>query len=279
MNFKTILVHLDHTDRCGARVALATRIAKGQGGHLIGLLPNGTLDGTIPADAIPAGMTDFIAESAQYLRLRADGISENFKAVLSAEGGVSHEIREVEGTTIDEVIAHGRSSDLIVVGQEDRSTESDVPAHGLVPQVMLHAGRPVLVVPYAGDFREVGHNVLVAWDGSRAAAVAMRDALPLLACARQVTLASFRRTAVQEGQALMTPEMIRWLQRHGVEARAELHVTEIDPADTLLSRASDLGVDLIVMGGYGHSRLREMVLGGVTRALLSQMTVPVLMAH
>ncbi|MDR6536776.1 universal stress protein [Variovorax soli] len=279
MNFKTILVHLDHTDRCRARVALATRIAKAQGGHLVGLLPNGLLDGTIPANALPTGMTDFIAESAHYLRQRADGISEGFRAVVNAADAHSHEVREVEGTTIDELIAHGRSSDLIVLGQEDSATDSDVPARGLVPQVMLHAGRPVLVVPYAGDFGDLGKNVLLAWDGSRAAALAMREALPLLAGARRVTLASFRGTGADAGEALLIPEMLRWLERHGVQPRAEQDVVEIDISDALLSRVSDLGADLIVMGGYGHSRLREMVLGGVTREVLSHMTVPVLIAH
>lgn len=279
MNIKTILVHLDHTSRCNARVDLAKRIAGTQGAHLIGLLPSGLLEGMIPADAIPTGMTDYIAESAQYLRQRADAIGEGFRARLGTAGGLSHEIREVDGTTIDALIAHGRSSDLIVVGQEDPASESDVPARGLVAQTMLDAGRPVLVVPYAGEFKDVGHDVLLAWDGSRAAAVAMREALPLLAHARRVTLASFRRSEADEGQALLIPEMTRWLQRHGVSATAEQDITEIDTSDALLSRVSDLGADLIVMGGYGHSRLRERVMGGVTREVLAHMTAPVLIAH
>lgn len=206
-------------------------------------------------------------------------ISEGFRATLSNADAAPHEVREVDGTTIDALVAHGRSSDLIVLGQEDGTGQSDVPVRGLVPAVMLDAGRPVLVVPYAGEFEEVGRNVLVAWDGSRAAAVAMRDALPLMAQARRVTLASFRRVASNEAQALLIPEMTRWLQRHGVQAVAEQHVTEIQMSDALLSRVSDLGADLIVMGGYGHSRLREMVLGGVTREVLSNMTVPVLIAR
>ena len=279
MNIKTILVHLDHTDRCNARVDLADCIARTQGAHLVGLLPSGLLEGTIPADAIPTGMTDYIAESAQYLRQRADMIGEGFRARLGAGGAASHEIREVDGTTIDALVAHGRSSDLIVVGQEDCASESDVPARGLVAQVMLDAGRPVLVVPYAGAFEDVGQNVLLAWDGSRAAAVAMREALPLLAHARRVTLVSFRRAGDDEGQALLIPEMTRWLQRHGVRPTAEQNITEIDTSEALLSRVSDLGADLIVMGGYGHSRLREKVLGGVTREVLAHMTVPVLVAH
>jgi nucleotide-binding universal stress UspA family protein len=276
MNIKTILVHLDHTDRCSPRVDLAHGIARTQGAHLIGLLPSGLLEGTVPADVLPTGMTDYIAESARYLRQRAQAISDSFAAGV---GSTSYEIRETDGTTIDSLIAHGRSSDLVVVGQEDRASGSDVPVRGLVSKVMLDAGRPVLVVPYAGKFAQVGQNALLAWDGSRAAAVAMREALPLLTRARRVTLVSFRRTASSQGDELMIPQMIRWLQRHGVQAAVEQHVTEIDTSDALLSRVSEVGADLVVMGGYGHSRLRERVLGGVTREVLAHMTVPVLIAH
>lgn len=282
MNIKTILVHLDHTDRCNARVDLANRIARTQGAHLIGLLPSGLLEGTIPADVLPTGMTDYIAESARYLRQRADAIGESFRARLGdggAAGRVSSELRETDGTSIDALVAHGRSSDLILVGQEDSAGERDLPVRGLVAEVMLNGGRPVLVVPYAGEFKDVGQNVLLAWDGSRAAAVAMREALPLLVHAQRVTLASFRRTEAAEDQTLLIPEMTRWLQRHGVRATCEEDITEIDTSDALLSRVSDLGADLIVMGGYGHSRLRERVMGGVTRGVLSHMTVPVLIAH
>lgn len=280
MTCKTILVHLDHTARCAPRVDLAASIAKTQGAHLVGLLPKGLLDGTIPAAAIPTGMTDFIAESARYLRERAAGIAESFRARLGGVEPISHEVREVDSPTIDAFIAHGRASDLIVLGQQEASDSSDVLARGLVPQVMLHSGRPVLVVPYAGEFTAVGESVLLAWDGSRAAAVAIREALPLLTNARRVVLISLRHSAAPlEAEALLVPEMIRWLGRHGIRAVWEEGVGEINTSDALLSRASDLGADLIVMGGYAHSRLREMVLGGVTREVLSHMTVPVLVAH
>ncbi|VTU36252.1 Universal stress protein family protein [Variovorax sp. PBS-H4] len=276
MNIKTILVHLDHTDRCSARVDLAHGIASTQGAHLIGLLPSGLLEGTVPAEVLPTGMTDYIAESARYLRQRAQAIGEGFGARL---GPTSHEIRETDGTTVDSLVAHGRSSDLVVVGQEDRASDSDVPVRGLVAQLVLDVGRPVLVVPYAGKFEQVGQNALLAWDGSRAAAVAMREALPLLTHASRVTLVSFQRTTPIQEDVLLIPEMTRWLQRHGVQAKFEQHVMEIDTSDALLSRVSDLGADLVVMGGYGHSRLRERVLGGVTREVLAHMTVPVLIAH
>jgi nucleotide-binding universal stress UspA family protein len=280
MNFKTILVHLDHSDKCASRIKLAAGLARAHGSHLIGLLPTGLYDGVIPADAIPTGVTDFIAESADYLRRRADTISDAFRARLSGPSPVSYEIRPVDGTAADAVVNHGRSSDLIVLGQDERSAASDTPVHGLAPHVMFQVGRPVLVVPYAGHFEEGGRNVVVAWDGSRESAVAMREALPLLSKAARVTLVSFRRSNEPQDEArLLVSKMIQWLQRHGIQATAEQDVIEIDISDALLSRTSDLGADLIVMGGYGHSRLRELMLGGVTRQILAHMTVPVLMAH
>lgn len=108
----------------------------------------------------------------------------------------------------------------------------------------------------------------------------MRAALPALRRASRVTLVSLRRPRDADAtQQLLVPDMVQYLLRNGVQARAESLVTETDLADALLSRLSDLGADLLVMGGYGHSRLRERVMGGLTRQTLAQMTVPVLMAH
>lgn len=278
MSIRTILVHLDHTPRCEARVGLAARIAATRGAHLVGLLPSGLLDGTIPAGALPSGMTDFIAESAEYLRQRAEGISEGFRAQVNGIG-ITSEVRVVSGTTAGDLIAHARTSDLVVLGQDDRNSTSDVLGHNLVSELMLDAGRPVLVVPYAGRCEVIGREVLMAWDGSRAAAVAMRGALPLLAASARARLMTFRAAGSTSRSDLLSAEMVQWLARHGVQATFEEDVIEIGVADALLSRVSDLGTDLVIMGGYGHSRLREMVLGGVTRDVLAHMTVPVLIAH
>jgi nucleotide-binding universal stress UspA family protein len=144
----------------------------------------------------------------------------------------------------------------------------------------MEVGRPVLVVPSAGTFDKMPKHIVAAWDGSREAAMAMQAALPALHRSGHVTLVSMRHPRDEDNaQQLLVPDMCQYLLRHGVQARAETQVTEIGFADALLSRISDLGADLLVMGAYGHSRLRERVLGGVTRQVLAQMTVPVLMAH
>ena len=277
MTFKTILVHLDHTDRCATRVVLAARLARTHESHLVGLLPTGLQDGVIPASAIPTGATDFIAESAEYLRRRAEEIRAVFKDATTGPGPLSCEVREVDGATAAAVIHHGRASDLIVVGQGDRDRPADTLVHELAQQAMFESGRPVLIVPFAGTFEEPPRHALVAWDGSREAAVAMRAALPLLQRATRVTLLSLRRPEAAPDPRLLVPETTHWLLRHGIQATAADDVTEIPITDALLDRVSDMGADLVVMGGYGHSRVRELMLGGVTREMLAQMTVPVLM--
>ena len=280
MTLGTILVHLDHTDRCAARATLAARLARTHGSHLVGLVPIGLHDGVIPADAIATGAIDYIAESADYLRRRAETIIHGFRDRIGQAGLLSYEVLQTEEPTVDAVVHHGRASDLIIVGQEERKAPADTLTHDLAQQVMLQAGRPVLVVPAAGSFDDTGKRVVVAWDGGREAAVAMRDALPLLRKASHTTLVAFRRADDSDDEGrLQLAEMGRWLARHGVQVTAEERVTDVAFSDALLSHASDLGADLIVMGGYGHARFRELVLGGVTRDILARMTVPVLMAH
>jgi nucleotide-binding universal stress UspA family protein len=284
MNIGTILVHLDHTQRCAVRVELAARLARTHGCHLVGLVPTGLLDGTDPMDADLLRSTEFIAASADCLRLRAETTAHVFRDLVRGSGSLSYDVRLVDGQSVDATVRHGHASDLVIVGQVDHAKidhdkTADV-ARDLPEQVVLHTGRPVLIVPCAGHFHEVGKNILVAWDGTREAAMALRDALPLFAASARVTLVSLRKEGDAEAAAkLCIAETIAWLWRHGVDAKAEQRATTIGFADTLLSCASSMNIDLMVMGAYGHTRLREFVLGGVTREILARMNVPVLMAH
>lgn len=284
MNIGTILVHLDHMERCAVRVELAARLARAHGSHLVGLVPTGLLDGTAPMNADPTRSTESIAAAADGLRLRAEATAHVFRDLVRGSESLSYDVRLVDGEPVDATVRHGHASDLLVVGQVDHAKidhdkTADV-ARDLPEQVVLHSGRPVLIIPCAGHFPEVGKKVLIAWDGTREAAMAMRDALPLFSESAQVTLVSLRKEGDAEaGAKLCIPETIAWLWRHGVEAKAEQYVTTIGFADTLLSCASSMNIDLMVMGAYGHTRLRELVLGGVTREILARMNVPVLMAH
>jgi nucleotide-binding universal stress UspA family protein len=171
--------------------------------------------------------------------------------------------------------------DVVVMGQPDpeASTGNLV---GLQPeQVVLGCGRPVLVVPYAGDFIEIGRQVLVAWNATREAARALHDAMPILEKAEAVTVIEVDPPGSIAGVVRLTAEDIAaGLSARGIAATAETETGgDISVDDLLLSRAADRGVDLLVMGGYGHSRLREFVMGGVSRGIFQHMTVPVLMSH
>lgn len=280
MKLGTILVHLDYSEHCNARVGIAATLARQHGSHLIGLVPTGLYDGVIPSEAIAGKDTDFIAASADFLRVRAEGIAHAFRKLIEGALPISSEVRVVDQPSVDAVVLHGRTSDLVIVGQSPPGDTDTTTARDLPQQVVLHAGRPVLVLPRAKCSRELGSHVLVAWDGSREAAIALRDALPLLSQAASVALVSWRTSAAPADDGdLRIPEILAWLRRHGIEANAEQQVAADGLADALLSHAAQEDAGLVVMGGYGHTRIRELVLGGVTRGIFQRMDVPILMAH
>jgi nucleotide-binding universal stress UspA family protein len=170
--------------------------------------------------------------------------------------------------------------DLAVLGQYP-GDDSDGETWLRPDHIVTATGRPVLIVPYAGTFECVGRRVLIAWDGTREANRALHDALPLIGNAEAVTVMH-----VAAGEADLDHDrsrlerIVRHLGRHGVEAKLEESLGgDIPVGDILLSRAADLGADMIVAGGYHHAHLRETLLGGVSRDLLDHMTVPVLMSH
>ena len=138
----------------------------------------------------------------------------------------------------------------------------------------------MLVVPYVGEFTGFDH-VMIAWNGTREAARALFDAMFIIERADAVTVIEVDSPGgAGAPPSHLAEDVVAALKRRGVEAEAEPTVTDGTPvADIILSRAADLTADLIVMGAYGHSRLRELVLGGVSRSFLQEMTVPVLMSH
>ncbi len=180
---------------------------------------------------------------------------------------------------VQNAVLHARHADIAILGQNDPDHPPVAPH--LSESVLLGAGRPVIVVPYAGSFDTVCGTVLVAWNTTREAARALNDAMPILARAKKVTVLSINPPSGEMGRPVWPgADISLHLARHGATAEASSTVSgDIDAGNTILSRAADFGADLIVMGGYGHSRQREFLLGGVTRTLLQHMTVPVLMSH
>ncbi len=285
MALKDILVHLDTTARSTTRLAVAAALARQHGAHLIGLcvidLPNTEY-------FYGAGMAFSGAGPEQVLeRMRGDAVLQCAAIEAAFHDTVRRqelqgEWRLTEGPTPATLALHGRYSDIVVVGQPNPYDQSlDAGRHATVVTPLMSSGRPVLAVPFAGECATLGEHVLVAWNASREAARAVNDAMPLLERARKVTI-----LAVNPARGLgvhgevPAADIALHLARHGVKAEAAHTVArDISDGEALLSYAADLGVDLIVAGAYGHSRARELVFGGVTRTLISEMTVPVLFSH
>ncbi|WP_372619169.1 universal stress protein [Falsiroseomonas sp.] len=281
MTIRDILVHLDGTAASTARLDLAADLARRLSAHLVGLyvvdvpLPvfaGGDVGGgAVTAELITAMREDSLAAAAR--------VAPVFREKLRRDG-IAGEWREAEGTTAAQVALHGRYVDLVVVGQANPDG-SNPGAAAAVEAALFTSGRPVLVVPSIWAGGSVGRRALVGWNASREAARAVNDALPLLKGAENVTVLTINAQATPDGHGEEPgADIALHLARHDLQVTVRrIAGAEISAGDMLLNEAADLGADLIVMGGYGHSRLRELVLGGATRTLLGQMTVPVVMSH
>jgi nucleotide-binding universal stress UspA family protein len=281
MTYESILVPVDPSAESPATLGAAVRLACDFGAQLIGMYLDRLPEMT---PSVAALLPDGVVE--QYLRgagERQRSAEDDFRQTAAAGGVTDVEWRAPTGSPIDSVVAHGRCADLVVVGQPQPAETGWSFSAQLVAAVLLESGRPLLIVPYTGAPTSVGSNILLAWDGGREATRALADALPLLARARQVTAVSLDPAASKRGvDAPARDRLLAYLHRHGVPARVETDTLGSDDSAVgawLLSRAADLGSDLLVMGGYGHPRWRERALGGATQTLLESMTLPVLMAH
>jgi len=275
---KDILVHVDGGKAAERRVEAAAMLAEASEGHLVGLHVASAV-GDLPW--IEGYATEMVlryaTERAGADRTRA---RESFERQIAGRA-ITHEWREAGGLADRTVALHGRTADLIVLGQSDPTIATFGAAPGIAEHVPLSAGRPCLILPYAGHWPTLGRRALIAWDGGREAARAVNDALPLLRRAQQVTIVTIGDRLQGDGTAAQGAAALgAHLARHGltVEVRHDAGGA-IGVPDLLLSLASDLSANLMVMGAYGHSRLRELIMGGVTRAILDHMTLPILMSH
>lgn len=270
---KEILVHAGDDDRRDARFGLAADVAKTHDAHLIGLfaLEYSDLPGYVSAQ-ISADLLERARDT--YLR-QADKAREAFEAIAS-QTGIRSEWRQDTGPAGRLLGQHGLYADLIMVSQPVNGRNNGLP-QSFPGEVALASGRPVIAIPYAGDHSGFGQRALIAWNGSREASRALHDAMPLLMRAERVVV-----LAVDPPDEAHIPgaDIAAHLAHHGVQVEARHSIApDIAVGDELLNMASDLGSDLIVMGAYGRSRLREAVFGGATQHILKHMTVPILMSH
>ncbi|WP_395711204.1 universal stress protein [Reyranella sp.] len=280
MTYKTILVHCDAGRGAPARLELAASLAERHQAHLVGLHARPPFEPAV--DGTGTFAMDLLFRDHEEALAASEAASAKAFAAAVKGKPIASEWRSAGGHADGLLPVHARYADLTVVGQDDPEPSAGLPPpSNLTESVAFGAGRAALVVPFIGASKSVGRNVLLCWNASREAARAAAEAMPFLQAAETVTvlIVDPRATAAGHGSE-PGADVALWLSRHDVKVMVQRDVAaDADVGGVILSRAMDHGCDLIVMGIYGHSRLRELVLGGASRTLLASMTVPVLMAH
>lgn len=263
MAIKDLLIQIDAFTAPEAQLAYALGMAEAHGAHTIGV-----------AHA-PSGVDSLRNDAQRALSAFASA---------GAQRGLTIETRLTECPPADfpgQLALQARHTDMTVIGQPAADGSQGRAQTAIYEELLFHSGRPVLVVPWAGRPKPVPETAIVAWDASSTAARALADALPILKQANKaIVLVATDGRSTTLGADPGT-DIAQHLARHDVtvEVRSIPLDPETETADLLLSQAADLGADLMVMGGYHHSRMREFILGGVTRTIMKTMTVPVLMSH
>jgi nucleotide-binding universal stress UspA family protein len=274
MAYKNILVHVDESKNAEATIQAACDIAAKSDAHVTGVYVIPHVNTPIYVEAsVPASILEGLEKAGQDAADKAEKIFT--KKMQSA--GCQYEWYSPRGYVDEHINRLGHFADLIVIGQGGSVDEPRV-SHTVENNILMGSARPILVVPYIGYKNTIGNHIMVAWNETKEATRAVNDALPLLEKASIVDVLTIINGKTDDD--VPAADITLYLARHGVKAEASSTVKKgLTTSDILLNRAADHGVDLIVMGAYGHSRLRELVLGGATHNVLRHMTVPVLMSH
>jgi nucleotide-binding universal stress UspA family protein len=279
MGYRSFSVQVDDNDQSDRRISVAARLARMHTAELHGVYVTPTREMTPFTSAmLPASVVEHRLRDTGEAQARAE---QRFRAGAAAEQLTALTWSAPAGPALDAAVLHARRVDITVAGQPLAEDAQAAFASDLLYGMLMQAGRPLLIVPNYGEFPVVGQNVLIAWKETRESARAVSDALPFLKRAEKVVVMPVSSPGDSySGDAGSGAGVVAYLARHGIIARVRAEVADdIDVGNLLLSRASDLATDLIVMGGYSRARLAERVAGGVTHLILVSMTVPVLMSH
>jgi nucleotide-binding universal stress UspA family protein len=274
MTLKTILLQLTDNSANDNSIDVAVSLAKKHDAYINAIYAIAPVH--TPAAFMGYVPPEFIEQSRQQADADAVKMITQFSSVAN-NSGVSFNASKTEGYPLDALSNAALSCDLLVCGQVDPDGTSKDIAHNLVGDLVVTSPAPVLVTPYIGSYTDFGKHILVGWNATRESSRAIHAALPFLKSAEKVTLLSVNPTSDQTA----ADSAIRdYLTRHGVTATLNTgQWQDVSAGNALLDSLVDLNADMIVMGAYGHSRIREMILGGVTQEILEQMTAPVLFAH
>ena len=279
MQYKNILVYLDQGASNAERVNTAITIAQVHKAQLTGVVVN-----ALPASSIlhklGIGKGEALMEQA---RVDAQVIVERFQQQTDKKGvkADTHIIECLEGRAPEKLARMARIFDLSIMRQANPDKPNAAFISELSEEVMFSSGRPVFFMPYIGAHNIPCRKGLIAWDGSKAATRAIHDALPLLEMMDKVIILIVDAEKIEHyADSQPGEELSRHLTAHGVNnSISRIPRGETSTSTVILNELSDTGADVLIMGGYGTPKLREVMLGGVTRTLFECMTVPVLMSH
>ncbi len=284
--FRDLLVYQDETAAAANALAYAAAIAAAADGHVAGLMFG--LMSPYPATVYMEATPDIWLAAQQGAAEEADAAEKRLKARLAfSKAGVELRRKDVMASDAGRVLAvHSRYADALVLGwsakggKEDGNRDGTELERDLFRGVLFESGRPVILVPEAFKAKQPPKRILIAWSPEKEATRAAHDALPMLQGAELVTILAVAEGGGIDGEADAGADIARHLARHGVNAEVK-HVPASGRAvqAVIADEARYLGADLVVMGGYGHSRLSEWVFGGVTRDMMADLKTPVLMAH
>lgn len=278
MSVSSILVQLDEQPASAHRAAVAARLAQRLGAALNGVFVKGpfpfqyfTVENGALRGVDLTAMAAEHDEKAQKAEARARSL---FEAAVEAHPPASWSWRELAGDNARPMLEEMRLADLSILPRDHRLNGGD---YDLSPTTLtLASGGPVLILPDAAEALHPGRRVMVAWDGSREASRALRSAWPLMQEAQEVFVVTVGAPRDRTPTALLS----RCFREHGHQPKIIADPRDDDEAARVIpQQARELGVDLIVMGLYGHMRLTELLMGGVSREVMAHTTVPVLVAH
>lgn len=276
---RSVLLHLDATPSSTARLEFARVFAVRHEAALSAMFVAAP-----PQRSLQLALSESPAALLQPTDRAALNRTKSMFDNALADGGPR--MRWLESNGADAVEAFSRQAlyaDLLVLGQHDpvAALPGSMPA-GFVESVLIGTGKPALILPITGMFETAGRDVLIGWNATPQAAHALTAALPWLHGARRVHVVEVTEEPAQDHPGEL--DIAQYLQFHGIVSALHLHRASPPPVpgnagELLLSFASEVGADLLVMGCYGHNRAREFMLGGASRSVLQTMTLPVLMAH
>ncbi|MGH8808111.1 MAG: universal stress protein [Noviherbaspirillum sp.] len=279
MSYKTVLVQVDDSRHAEPRIDTAAAIAVTQEAHLIGMAVTGV--SRFLYDALTVAPEDpDIGPHVEVLRQRAYDALAKFENIARKAGVLSLEKRLVDDEAGGGFSLQARCADIVVLGQPPENDPTATTSTDFPEYVIMNCGVAGLIVPIGYTARKNFDKVLISWNASREATRALHSAIPLLQRAKTVQVVMFN-PGSQASPLDLPPggDIDAFLARHDVKVTMTQQDTSRPIGDALLSHANTLGADLLVMGCYGHSRFREILLGGATRTIMTSTPIPVLMAH